>query len=73
MRALGYAVTFLPDNFAPLQPYTSELQDLGVEVLYHVEGGRSPARGLPSDEVLPLVDFRVDLPSGAVPRDTASR
>lgn len=31
---LGYRVTFLPDNLAPIQPYTSDLQQLGVEVLY---------------------------------------
>lgn len=31
---LGWRVTFIPDNFAPTEPYTSELQGLGVEVLY---------------------------------------
>ncbi|MHB8689894.1 MAG: glycosyltransferase [Solirubrobacteraceae bacterium] len=31
---LGCHVTFLPDNLAPLQPYTRELQRLGVEVVY---------------------------------------
>lgn len=31
---LDYFVTFLPDNGFPLEPYTSELQNLGVEVLY---------------------------------------
>jgi glycosyltransferase involved in cell wall biosynthesis len=30
---LGYGVTFLPDNFAPIQPYTRDLQRLGVEVI----------------------------------------
>lgn len=33
---LGYRVTFLPDNLHPAQPYTSELQQLGIEVVYHV-------------------------------------
>src|SRR5581483_11065996 len=33
---LGCHVTFLPANLAPLQPYTAELQRLGVEVLYGV-------------------------------------
>jgi glycosyltransferase involved in cell wall biosynthesis len=31
---LGHRVTFLPDNLAGLEPYTSGLQQLGVEVLY---------------------------------------
>ncbi len=31
---LGYGVTFLPDNFSPVQPYTRELQQMGVEVIY---------------------------------------
>jgi GT2 family glycosyltransferase/glycosyltransferase involved in cell wall biosynthesis len=31
---LGCRVTFLPDNFAPIQPYTRELQRLGVHVVY---------------------------------------
>jgi O-antigen biosynthesis protein len=31
---LGARVTFLPDNLAPLQPYTRILQRLGVEVMY---------------------------------------
>jgi GT2 family glycosyltransferase/SAM-dependent methyltransferase len=30
----GCGITFLPDNFAPIQPYTRELQRLGVEVVY---------------------------------------
>jgi GT2 family glycosyltransferase/SAM-dependent methyltransferase len=31
---LGARVTLMPDNFAPLQPYTGALQRMGVEVLY---------------------------------------
>ncbi len=31
---LDYFVMFLPDNGFPQEPYTSELQNLGVEVLY---------------------------------------
>ena len=31
---LGHAVTFVPDNLLPLEPYTETLQQLGVEVLY---------------------------------------
>ncbi len=31
---LGYGVNFLPDNFTPIEPYTAELQQLGVEVIY---------------------------------------
>jgi GT2 family glycosyltransferase/glycosyltransferase involved in cell wall biosynthesis len=34
LQALGFGVTFLPDNFVPTQPYTRELQRMGVEVLY---------------------------------------
>jgi len=30
----GFSVTFLPDNFFPNQPYTRELEKMGVEVLY---------------------------------------
>lgn len=40
LSAARYNITFLPDNYAALQPYTQELQDMGVEVLHHVEGGR---------------------------------
>jgi len=31
---LGYGVNFLPDNFTPIEPYTAELQQLGIEVIY---------------------------------------
>ena len=31
---LGYGVNFLPDNFTPVEPYTTELQELGVQVIY---------------------------------------
>jgi GT2 family glycosyltransferase/SAM-dependent methyltransferase len=31
---LGYGVNLLPDNFTPIEPYTAELQQLGVEVIY---------------------------------------
>ena len=33
MVDLGFRVMFLPDNLAGLEPYTSELQQLGIEVL----------------------------------------
>jgi O-antigen biosynthesis protein len=32
--ALGARVTFMPDNLAPLEPYTQQLQRMGIEVLY---------------------------------------
>ena len=32
--ALGARVTFVPDNLAATQPYTRELQQMGIEVLY---------------------------------------
>jgi GT2 family glycosyltransferase len=41
---MGYNVKFLGANFFPHQPYTAELQQLGVEVLV----GESMARGLDS-------------------------
>ncbi len=31
---LGYGVNFLPDNFTPIEPYTTELQQMGIEVIY---------------------------------------
>jgi GT2 family glycosyltransferase/glycosyltransferase involved in cell wall biosynthesis len=37
LRTLGCRVTLLPDNHAPLQPYTRQLEDVGVEVLYDVD------------------------------------
>ena len=54
MRAAGYQVIFLPDNYAGLQPYTTELQALGIEVLYCTENGRPMEEAL--GEVLPILD-----------------
>ena len=34
MTEMGYQITFLGDNFVDYQPYTSELQQMGIEVLY---------------------------------------
>jgi O-antigen biosynthesis protein len=34
LRSLGMRVTFVPENFARDEPYTSDLQALGIEVLY---------------------------------------
>jgi GT2 family glycosyltransferase/glycosyltransferase involved in cell wall biosynthesis len=42
MRELGYHVVFFPDNYHGSQPYTGDLQRLGIEVLYHVDGGPPP-------------------------------
>ena len=33
-KSVGYKVKFLGDNFAHEEPYTSELQQMGIEVLY---------------------------------------
>lgn len=33
---LGFHVTFVPDNFYAIQPYTSQLESFGIEVLYGV-------------------------------------
>jgi glycosyltransferase involved in cell wall biosynthesis len=40
----GCHVVFLPDNFNPEQPYTRELQRMGVEVLYGIEIPQDIAR-----------------------------
>lgn len=42
---MGYGVTFLPGNLTALQPYTSNLQQMGVEVLY-LPGVSSPPEWL---------------------------
>lgn len=55
LREAGYHVIFLPDNYAALQPYTTELQALGVEVLHHIHGGKPLQKVL--DLVLPLLDY----------------
>ncbi len=34
LRQLGYRVLFFPDNGAPIDPYSRNLVDLGVEVVY---------------------------------------
>ena len=34
LRELGCGVTFVPDDFAAREPYTAQLQAIGVEVLY---------------------------------------
>lgn len=54
LRHANYRIVFLPDNYAPLQPYTGELQQMGVDVLHHVEGGKTLYEAL--DAVLPLLD-----------------
>ena len=39
LRELGWHVIFMPDNYHASQPYTDNLQRLGVEVLYNIDGG----------------------------------
>jgi O-antigen biosynthesis protein len=34
MAEMGYQITFLGDNFVDYQPYTAELQQRGIEILY---------------------------------------
>lgn len=34
LRDLGFKVVYFPDNLCPTQPYTMDLQQLGVEVVY---------------------------------------
>jgi GT2 family glycosyltransferase len=47
----GRRVVFLPDNIAALEPYTGELQAIGVEVLYYSEGDPRRARELLYDSL----------------------
>jgi GT2 family glycosyltransferase len=54
-RKANYRVVFQPDNWTGIEPYTSELQALGVEVVYHVEGKRTPEERI--REMLPSVDI----------------
>jgi glycosyltransferase involved in cell wall biosynthesis len=35
LHVLGHHVTFIPDNLANSQPYTTELQKRGIEVIHH--------------------------------------
>jgi GT2 family glycosyltransferase len=46
LRELGWHVIFMPDNYHASQPYTTNLQQLGVEVLYHIDGGPPPSTRL---------------------------
>lgn len=55
LRDAGYNAIFFPDNFSPTQPYTGELQRMGVQVLYHVDGGPTAEEALRA--VLPAVDI----------------
>ena len=55
LRHAKYNVIFLPENYAGLQPYTQELQAIGVEVVYHVAGGRPWREALGS--ILPMLDY----------------
>ncbi len=50
-----YRIVFLPDNLAAMQPYTRELQQLGIEVLYHVDGEARRWKEMLND-ALPTVD-----------------
>jgi len=54
LRSAGYHVIFAPDNFAAIQPYTSELLAMGVEQLYFT--GKNGALEDRVREVLPHVD-----------------
>ncbi|HEY9696907.1 MAG TPA: tetratricopeptide repeat protein [Trichocoleus sp.] len=55
-KKLNYHVILLPDNGFKDEPYTTQLQDLQVEVLYHCDGyGILPEQQF--QERLPLVDI----------------
>lgn len=55
LRKAGYNVVFLPDNYTGAQPYTEQLQQLGVQVLYQVDAGPTLHEAL--EQILPIVDF----------------
>jgi GT2 family glycosyltransferase/glycosyltransferase involved in cell wall biosynthesis len=55
LRGANWRVVFQPDNWAGIEPYTHDLQSLGVEVVYHVEGQRGQEQRL--NELLPHVDI----------------
>ena len=42
LHTLGHHVTFVPDNLANSEPYVSELQKRGIEVVYHPYVKRVP-------------------------------
>ena len=52
---LGHAVTFLPDNLTPTEPYTGTLQQAGVEVIFgHLSVGDYIARHLSEFDLVVL-------------------
>ncbi|MGN6646859.1 MAG: glycosyltransferase [Cytophaga sp.] len=56
IQQLGYKITFLPDDKKALQPYTHELQEMGVEVLFRSKKYyTSIVRQL--NEILPSIDI----------------
>ena len=55
LRSLNYRVLFFPANGAPIEPYSTDLARLGVEVLYSRPGMRS------LEKLLTSVLRRVDL------------
>ncbi|MEM9535628.1 MAG: glycosyltransferase [Cyanobacteria bacterium P01_E01_bin.45] len=55
MLDLGYTPIFLPDNGLPEEPYTSQLQQMGIEVLYPTP--QQPDLLLQLRDRLPLLDL----------------
>lgn len=55
LRELGWHVMYMPDNYHASQPYTNDLQQLGVEVFYHIDGG--PTQQVRLHEALSLADL----------------
>ena len=54
-KNLGYSIIFLPDNGLHQEPYVSELQEMGVEVIYST--GKMPEMKSYLLERLPIVDI----------------
>ena len=55
LRDLGCTPIFLPDNGLPQEPYTSQLQQMGIEVLYSTQ--QQPDLLLQLRDRLPLLDL----------------
>lgn len=54
-KKLGYSIIFLPDNGLHQEPYVSELQAMGVEVIYSTDGMSNMKSYLL--ERLPIIDI----------------
>ena len=54
LQAIGFDVIFMPDNYFRSEPYSTILQNMGVEVVYGTDKTPTPVEAL--RERLPLID-----------------